>query len=375
MKITIYKVLEKGQTYQGIRIHGFSDAIPDFMKRIKGCFWKHELRLWLVPNSKENYAKLKGFFGTTNIQISKELPTAPKPKEAPVQTSPIKPFTNEQNDAILKLETRLRLKRYTHQTVKTYLSCFRTFLQALDGKNPNLVTDEEIEAYLLQKINLHNWSESTQNQHINALKFYYEKILEQPKKVFDLRPRKPQKLPEVLSKEEVVALIKATNNLKHRSILSMIYSAGLRLSELTNLRLDDIHYDRKQVFIKAGKGKKDRYSLLSEDMLLLLKRYLEKYKPTYWLFEGMEGGKYSARSVQNILNRAKKKSGINPYATTHTLRHSFATHLLEDGVDLRYIQELLGHGSSKTTEIYTHVRKDAKLKIKSPLDGLGLTDD
>jgi integrase/recombinase XerD len=373
MKITIYKVQEKGKTYMGLKIHGYSEAIPDFLKSLKGCFWKRELRLWLVPNNKDHFAALKGFFGTSNIEISPDAPPPAKNPPVPAEAEPIE-FTPAQEEALLKMETRLRLKRYTYNTVKSYLSCFRTFLQYLKEKDPNTVSDQEIEAYLLHKINHNRWTESTQNQHINALKFYYEQILEQPRKVFNLRPRKPQKLPEVLSKEEVVSLIKATNNLKHRCILSMIYSAGLRLGELLNLRIDDIHIDRRQVFIKAGKGKKDRCSLLSEDMLLLLNKYKKKYHPAYWLFEGQTGGKYSARSVQSILNRAKTKSGINPYATTHTLRHSFATHMLEDGVDLRYIQEILGHSSSKTTEIYTHVRNEAKLKIKSPLDGLGLTE-
>lgn len=373
MKITIYKVQENGKTYMGVKIHGFSEAVPDFLKSLKGTFWKKELRLWLVPYNTDHYAALKGFFGSGNIEVSPDSPPPAKKPPIPVEEAPVV-FTPGQQEALLKMETRLRVKRYTYNTVKSYLSCFRIFLQHLKEKEPNTVSDQEIEEYLLYKINHKGWTESTQNQHINALKFYYEQILEQPRKVFNLRPRKAQKLPEVLSKEEVVSLIKATNNLKHRCILSMIYSAGLRLGELLNLRVDDIHIDRRQVFIKAGKGKKDRYSLLSEDMLLLLDKYKKTYHPAYWLFEGQTGGKYSARSVQSILNRAKTKSGINPYATTHTLRHSFATHLLEDGVDLRYIQELLGHSSSKTTEIYTHVRKDAKLKIKSPLDGLGLQE-
>lgn len=195
-------------------------------------------------------------------------------------------------------------------------------------------------------------------------------MLGQPRKICDLRPKKPKKLPTVLRQHEVVVLLGAVSNLKHRCILMLIYFAGLRLGELLRLRIDDVLVAQKKVFVKDAKGQKDRYTVLSERMTTYLMRYLKKYKPTYWLFEGQTGGAYSASSVQAILCRAVDKSGVNPFATVHTLRHSFAAHLLENGMDLRYIQALLGHRSSKTAEVYTHVTDTARRRFKSPLDHL-----
>ncbi|MBK6949088.1 MAG: tyrosine-type recombinase/integrase, partial [Haliscomenobacter sp.] len=185
-------------------------------------------------------------------------------------------------------------------------------------------------------------------------------------------PKRPHKLPHVFSEEEVRRLLKAPENLKHRCLLILIYSAGLRLGEALNLRLPDIQFDSRRIFISwSGRVKKDRYTLL-EKALGLLKEYLEVYRPVEWVFEGQSGGKYSETSVQGTFTIAKEKSGVNPYGTVHTLRHSFATHLLEKGVDLRYIQGLMGHESSKTTEIYTHITKKGWDKIKSPLDDLDI---
>ncbi|MCB9282633.1 MAG: site-specific integrase [Lewinellaceae bacterium] len=263
----------------------------------------------------------------------------------------------------------LMLKRYSYETVKSYTSHFRQFLRYLEGRPPQEVTKEGIHQYLLTRIRNKKISESTQNGIINAIKFYYEQVLGRERTYYDLqRPKKPKHLPGVLSRAEVVRLLEATSNLKHRSILTVIYSAGLRLNEVIKLRRADLHPDRGQVFIKGGKGKKDRYSILSPRVWALLQAYLAEYKPRYWLFEGQDGGAYSKRSVQQILRRGVAKSGINPFATVHTLRHSFATHLHDAGTDIRKIQEILGHDSIKTTEIYTHlVSKDP---LKSPFDSL-----
>ncbi|MBK8656922.1 MAG: tyrosine-type recombinase/integrase [Haliscomenobacter sp.] len=202
---------------------------------------------------------------------------------------------------------------------------------------------------------------------------YLKEVVGQEEKVRNIiRPKRPHKLPHVFSEEELRRLLKAPENLKHRCLLILIYSAGLRLGEALNMRLPDIQFDNRRIFISGGKGKKDRYTLLSEKALGLLKEYLEVYRPVEWVFEGQSGGKYSETSVQKIFTIAKEKSGVNPYGTVHTLRHSFATHLLEKGVDLRYIQGLLGHESSKTTEIYTHITKKGWDKIKSPLDDLDI---
>src|SRR5690606_25136136 len=207
---------------------------------------------------------------------------------------------------------------------------------------------------------------------VNAIRYYYKDVLGDATRVkFIERPRKEKKLPKVLSEEEVTALLRASANLKHRCILMLIYSAGLRLNELISLKLDDIVPDRSQVIVK-GKGKKERVSIIGKKVLAEIALYKAAYRPKEYLFEGQKGGSYSDTSVQAIFHQAKANAGITKPATVHSLRHSFATHLLETGTDLRYIQALLGHSSSKTTEIYTHVSTKALGKIPNPLDNLDL---
>ena len=172
----------------------------------------------------------------------------------------------------------------------------------------------------------------------------------------------------MFSKEEVMSIIKSTENIKHKAILLTIYSAGLRISEAINLRVIDIHSSEGYIFIKDSKGKRDRKTVLSPILLNVLRQYHKTHKPAYWLFEGQDGGQYSAKSIQQILRRAVEKAGANPWGTVHTLRHSFATHLLQEGMNLRMIQTMLGHSSSKTTEIYTHVLAINNKTAKSPLD-------
>ena len=254
--------------------------------------------------------------------------------------------------------------------MRAYRSCLELFFALYPDRDPDTLGEEEIKAYLMDGITRKGWRESTQNSHVNAIKFYYEKVLGRSRMVYDIRVRKAETLPGVFSQEEVGRLFKAVTNLKHRSILMTIYSAGLRVSEVVNLRKADILIDRGQLFIRLAKGKKDRYTVISQKLKSLLAEYLKAYKPSYRLFEGQDHGPYSVRSVQQMLRDAVQTSGVNPYATVHTLRHSFATHMLENGTDLRYIQELLGHNNPKTTQIYTHITKRGLDKIRSPLDFL-----
>lgn len=275
-------------------------------------------------------------------------------------------------DELLKeYRGKLLRKRYSENTIKTYEAMFGDFLQYLGNKDPNCIDKEVIMAYQTELVMRRNVSTSYQNQCINAIKFYYEKVLGLPRETYELdRPRKKYKLPVVLTVTEVNRILSNIDNLKHKTIISCIYGAGLRRSEAINLTLGDIDSNHGRIVIKAGKSKKDRFSLLSEHLLCQLRLYYRVYQPKYWLFEGPNNGQYSASSIQKILKRALKKSGIRKKATVHTLRHSFATHLLEQGVNLRHIQVLLGHNSSKTTEIYTHVCQTNVTKIKSPLDSL-----
>lgn len=180
-----------------------------------------------------------------------------------------------------------------------------------------------------------------------------------------------KELPEVLSKKEIKRIINVTKNYKHKALICLIYSSGLRVSEVIRLKLKHIDSDRKMVYIKDAKGKKDRYSILSKRAIALLRRYVKKYEPQKWLFPGQKENKHlTERSLQKVVKKASKKAKIKKDVSVHTLRHSFATHLHENGVDIRYIQKLLGHKSSKTTEIYTHVSKFDINNIKSPLDNL-----
>lgn len=260
-------------------------------------------------------------------------------------------------------------KRYSENTQDIYCSYFKDFCIYFREEELQNVTTMQINSYILDLIKSGNISISQQNQRINAIKFYFEKVLGREKQYYELhRPIKEKKLPKVLSKNEVKSIFASSNNIKHKCILMLIYSAGLRRSELLNLKPTDIDSERMLIHINGAKGKKDRISLLSENLLQLLRQYYKEYQPKKYLFEGQKGGKYSPTSVANILKKAALKAGIHKNVTPHMLRHSFATHLLEQGTDLRYIQELLGHESSKTTEIYTHVSKKAIDKIKNPID-------
>ncbi len=263
-----------------------------------------------------------------------------------------------------KLETR----KYALNTAKNYISCFERFINYYKEESIDNLDTQNIQNYLQYLVH-QGRSSSYLNQAVNSIKFYYEQVLDMPGRYYNLdRPRKETRLPCILSKMEVCLIIKSIKNIKHKSIISMIYGAGLRRSELINLKLRDLNSERMTVFVQKGKGNKDRYTILSSKVLELLRKYYAEYKPKHYLFEGPSGQQYSASSIRKILERALKSAKINKHITPHSLRHSFATHLLEDGVDLRYIQELLGHSSSKTTEIYTHVAKNSFLSIKSPLD-------
>jgi len=264
---------------------------------------------------------------------------------------------------------KLVIKRYSPNTIKIYTHYMRDFISEFEGTDLGDISMEQINAYILKLIRTRHISRSQQNQRINAIKFYYEKVLGMDRQLYHMeRPKKTRSLPKVLSREEISALLSVLVNVKHRCIVATIYSSGLRRSELINLRKEDVDFERKMIFVRGGKGKKDRTTMLSDTLAVDLKTYLLRCRPNYWLFEGMNRKQYSAASIASIIDRAAKNAGIDKKVTPHMLRHSFATHLLEQGVDLRYIQTILGHGSSKTTEIYTHVSTRSLANIKSPLD-------
>ncbi|MEO0570876.1 MAG: site-specific tyrosine recombinase/integron integrase [Bacteroidota bacterium] len=262
---------------------------------------------------------------------------------------------------------KLELKKYADNTVKTYVLQFERFINHYGDIDPKDITENEIREYLKTLIQ-EGRSNSYANQAVNSIKFYYEVVMGMPNRFYAIeRPRKQKQLPKVLSKPEVKDLIACTNNLKHKCIVSMLYSAGLRRSELLNLKLGDIDGKRMLIAIKDAKGNKDRMTVLSTSMLKELRSYYKEFKPKAYLFEGPGNRPYSASSLLRIISNAAQKAGIEKKVTPHMLRHSFATHLLEDGTDLRHIQLLLGHNSTKTTEIYTHVAETSFKGIKDLL--------
>ncbi len=346
------------------------------VKNIHGRHWNPEQKVWEIPYTKLTLRFIEKYFDSGIIRWSfspsGDIPDrSPEPERFQARAEQIVPARYEA--AVVALEQVLLLKRYSWRTIKSYKNCFRQFIRYYDEIKPSLITRQQINDYLATLVRERQVSISYQSQMMSAIKMFYASVIEQEEKVKGLfQPKKAQKLPKVFTEEEVSALLRTVDNLKHRCLLMLIYSGGLRLGELINLRLPDLQPDKNRLFIRAGKGNKDRCTLLSDKVWRLLKVYLEIYKPIEWVFEGPNGGQYGERSVQELFTRAKMRAMVNPDATVHTLRHSFATHLLEKGVDLRYIQELLGHASSKTTEIYTHITKKGWDKIKSPLDDLDI---
>lgn len=311
-------------------------------------------------NLKEITAKLKSIIAVDVSYWSDEtlLPASP---------ATLKPWINIPPKFT---ETLTRL-RYSHATIENYVVQFKLFLRFIYPKKAEEITDEDIHRYLLYLCESKKVSISTQNQAINSIKFYLEHVNKGERKVYYVdRPRRDFKLPTVLSEEEIQQLFYQVKNLKHQCILFLLYSGGLRMSELLSLRWEDLDADRKVIYIRDAKGKKDRVTLLSRVAYENIAHYKELYKPVFWLFESPDRQQYSARSVNSIIHHAAKRADIHKRVSAHTLRHSFATHLLESGTDLRYIQALLGHESSRTTERYAHVTRKGFEQLVSPLDNI-----
>jgi integrase/recombinase XerD len=280
---------------------------------------------------------------------------------------------NEINQpALNKLIETLQLKAYSPSTLNTYRNEFAQLLYLMKEKNVDDLDATRLRSYFLYCVNELKLSENTLHSRINAVKFYFEVVLNREKFFFEIpRPKKPSILPKVISTDDIKKLFEVTINLKHNTMLKLCYGMGLRVSEIINLKIKDIDSGRMQVFIERAKGKKDRYLNLPESILIQLRAYYIKYNPKIYLFEGQFGGAYSIRSAQQVFSDALKKAKINKTVGIHGLRHSFATHLMENGTDVMFIQKLLGHSDIKTTLRYVHVSKKDIKNIKSPLDNLG----
>ncbi len=349
------------------------------VREINGRKWDAEKTCWLLPYVKTSFYHLKKSIGLKNIvfdfTIQKDIPNTynlpvvhnqPKKKNRPGNYDQLNDL---QKTAIKQTGQLLILKQYSYSTLKVYKAHLAALFNFHRDVAPQYLESSHVQQFLLHSIRFKKITESTQNQIINAYKAYVEKVLKRPKEWVDIpRPKKPKNLPNVLSEEEVVKLIRTPKNIKHKLILLLIYSAGLRLGEVVNIRTRDINYGRRTIFIRRAKGKKDRFVTLADAVIPYLKKYKKEKNPIYWLFEGQYGGQYSKRSVQRVFISALEKSKVNAYATVHTLRHSYATHCVENGFSLALIQGALGHASLKTTEKYLHISSKALAKLKSPLD-------
>ena len=325
------------------------------IKQITGARWEPSIKAWHIADHTE-HRKILGILPADKIveNIHSDCET----------------------DALLKgklihFAGWMRSRRYSEQTIASYMGTLSVFFTFYKDKKLHEVENDDIILFNQEYILGKNLSASYQSQFINALKLFY--ALEVNRKIVPdklVRPKKPFTLPKVIDTTEVAAIINATDNIKHKCMLSLIYSGGLRRGELLNLVLGDIDSKRMMILIRGGKGMKDRWVPLSANILEMLRNYYLRYRPVKYIFEGQYGGRYSERSLELVLKKSVRKAGIKRSINLHMLRHSYATHLLEAGTDLRYIQELLGHKSPKTTQIYTHVSREALGRIESPFDRL-----
>ena len=336
-------------------------AEREAFKKLNGTFYHYNQKLWSIVHTAENIAHLKRIFGKKLKMKATEVPSA-LPSFDPSDKIQKELDRNQQ---------KMVLKGFSPATIRNYQHNLLHFFKYFETAELRTISKEQIEGYVFYLISKHRISEQKQNLVINAIKCYYEHTLEMPREYYNItRPKKSKDLPNVLSIEEVRQIINHPTNLKHKAILHIIYGAGLRVGEVLRLRVKDIRSDDGYIFIKDSKGKRDRHTVLSPVLLALLREYYKQFKPAYWLFEGQDGGQYSSKSIQCIFRSAVKATNTNPWSTPHTLRHSFATHLMERGVNIRYIQSALGHASTKTTEVYTRVIGINNKTLKSPLDTL-----
>jgi integrase/recombinase XerD len=381
-------------------------SLNKVVKNIPGCRFTKTFKCWYVPLSEASYNAIASAFKTlckiddallrsylterkkTTTPVAVPLPQKPaavsiNQPSVPLKTTRVKqPFNTKQTVAVqavnmhvtAAMRQQLILKAYSPSTIKTYLNEMGQLLQTIGNTGADSLTPEHLKRYLVYCFNTLKLTENTLHSRINALKFYYEQVLGRQKFFWEIpRPKKPSLLPKLLNETALKNLFNALKNKKHKAMLFTAYSAGLRVSEIVNLKIADIDSVRMQVFIQRAKGKKDRYVNLSPVLLDILRNYIRTYspKPNLYLFESEQSKtSYPTRTVQQIFTNAKNNAGIKKEVGVHSLRHSFATHLLDKGTDIKFIKDLLGHFDIKTTERYLHVSKQQLVNIVSPLDDL-----
>lgn len=388
---TINLAIEHHKQSPCIALHfKYNPTINNCVRKVPGIRWSNTLKAWYMPCRRDAVQQLeKETRGIallqTNIlheqlsqiklqQQNNYLQTAQQHVANNIhgikkEYAILPQITGENREALQQLIDLLKLKAYSPNTIRTYKNEFGIFLQAIKSRTAQSISPGELKRYLLYCLDKLKLTENTVNSRLNALKFYYEQVLGREKFFFEIpRPQKPLKLPKVISEEKILEALFEIKNLKHKAILLLAYSAGLRVSEVINIKPTDIDSQRMQIRILQAKGKKDRMVTLSTHLLPLLREYYLKYKPTTWLFEGQYGAQYTARSAQQLFRQTFKKLHLPAQFSFHSLRHSYATHLLDNGTDISYIQKLLGHNDIKTTLRYANVSIKDVGKIESPLD-------
>jgi integrase/recombinase XerD len=376
MRTTVYvtKKEHKGNACAFI----FTPNTPEMrqaLQALSDAKWSASNRAWYIPDSNRTKGAILAVFkGLAWVDFTEYDRTKILLKTTKERHRPPSALNAEAKSELDRYTEFLHAKRYSKNTRETYHYMVRTFFAYYSELDPADITNEDLNAFMQDYVVARRYSVPYQRQMISALKLYYGTRQD---RVIDLDKiasvRKEKKLPKVLSKGEIQSLLNATVNLKHKAILSVMYGCGLRVGEVLSLRPEDILGEQRKLFVRNGKGRKDRTVTLSIKILDLLRSYYKQYRPkSGYLFEGPGERPYSAGSINKFLKRSAYHAGIKRNVTCHMLRHSYATHLLESGVDLRYIQELLGHGSSKTTEIYTYVSNEKLQEVKSPFDDLNI---
>lgn len=373
--VTLKHLLIKDEKQIGLKFYP-DKMVQTVIKGLPEIKWSKDFGMAYIKNTKQNldliFDDFKGIAWINSSNFFNKKTNA-KGNES-VSLNSVRNRKTKENFRVCPeiFLQKLELKQYALNTSNTYINLFEGFINHFKKWELTHINEEQIRLFL-QGLVHQGKSDSYINQMINSIKFYYEVVLEMPNRFYSIeRPIKKERLPKVISKEEVLAIIQNTNNIKHKCIVSLIYSAGLRRGELLNLKLIDIDSKRMVINVIQGKGNKDRITILSPSVLQELRIYFKVWNPSTFLFEGIKGGKYSPQSVNQLIKTAAKKAKIKKHVTPHMLRHSFATHLLEAGTDLRYIQVLLGHSSTKTTEVYTQVAVNNIKAIESPIELLNL---
>ncbi|MCH4822781.1 site-specific integrase [Gramella lutea] len=361
-KIALYEFRHHNVIQIGIGFR-YDRATIDHLKQLREVQWSNTFRCFYIESSKQGIERLLQHLAKKGLKADTSgLDLAGFENEI---SRPI--LAETENPEIIDFKNYLKGKRYSQSTIENYTVFVSKFLRFHNFKKQYNLKD--VDRFVEKEIAERDYSISSHRQCISSLKHYFEFTDQEEIDTSNLqRPEKSKYLPGVLSKEEVIDLLRATRNLKHRCVLALIYSSGLRIGELVNLKLDDIDVDRRQVLIRQAKGRKDRYVMLAESFLPLFFNYLQTYAPRKFFAEGNKHGQYSASAIRSFLKESCRRAKIRKRVTPHTLRHSYATHMLENGIDIRYIQELLGHSRPETTMIYTHVTQKDLSKIRSPLD-------